>query len=107
MNDPTIASVLEKVTTKLEGLAPHVWSTMLRQQLNEGWSCVAWSVAFFAFANWVRGKARAEKNQSDSSILLTIACCLGLLGAILGSLGIRIFLNPEYYALKELFEVVK
>ncbi len=83
MNDPTIASVLDKSIDKLSGgasevakavkqMAPHAWEVAVRQQVVEGWSglvipALVLLVAISAVRFWLKNgpayKLRAQTSE--------------------------------------------
>lgn len=128
-----VATYLDGIAAKLGVGVGKIWPWLVKQQVLEGYTAVASAAGLVAItvATWVgfyilivRGKVyRAERETYDSHErreMCYVAACvtLGILGVI-GAVGsaamvfgdmpsaIRHILNPEYYALADLMNMVK
>lgn len=130
MNEKNMADVADKAVDKIAGgieaiakavekVAPHTWEVMVRQQIAEGivslsYVALAWLLVFVGY-RLIRRYTRKEgidwsgPNPGSLGIMaLGIFACVTLI-ATFGEApeATRKFINPEYYAAKELLSAVK
>lgn len=117
MNEELQAKLAEKIdvlATKLGVAAEHVWEILVRQQMIEGLEglvifLAAVTVLSLAFPALLRNIHRAEaasrNEEGEFVVKVFVYGCASVLSFALGLNGffkIKMLLNPEFYALKEI-----
>ena len=108
------------LSSTLEKIAPHVWEVMVRQQYAKAISglIVPWGIILLIFAYWKTLRRVWKREEiTDSSekdcydwIVRVIPFACAFITAIWGfnrlSDSILYLVNPEYYAIKDLLEMI-
>jgi hypothetical protein len=116
MTTDKITQYLEQMAAKLGVAAEHVYGVLVRQQLAEGIVFIVGGLVylvFFAFmVRWLYGKYIETKHDygSDWDIAFMLFSAFGGLASV-GAflcvlLGTMQALNPEYYAIREIMDVI-
>jgi hypothetical protein len=116
MTTDKIAQYLEQMAVKLGVAAEHVYGVLVRQQFAEGAAFIVGGLVyliFFAFmVRWLYGKYIETKHdyKSDWDVAYVLFSLFGGLAAV-GALfcvllGTMRTLNPEYYAIREIMDVI-
>lgn len=107
-------ALIEKLAAQIGVTVDKVWPWLVRQQVVEGWSALAMIAAAVLLGACFLGVAyRLGKTRSDEVFMpfLLIGGTLFLGGLLVllmgGSYLVRQILNPEYFALKDLVQMVK
>lgn len=118
-----LAITLGKITEFVETVSPFVWETMVKQVYVEAVSNIVVGLLLLLFAvvggNWVRllfRKHQAKQEEGDRNYqddYQIVAACLlvpVVLSVIIGiatlTAGLKMTVNPEYYAIRELLSVL-
>ena len=110
-----ISGAISSLADALKVSAEHVYMVLVRQQVAEGISVVLLLVVFIIIAiMFSRNFNKADYKDSQGNRHATMSIILGICTAVLGVILIFILpeaiiklINPEYGAIKEIFELVK
>lgn len=118
MNKDNVNAVLDALAARLSVPATHLWQVLLRQAAVEFWVSLIGSLLALAvlsvFVYWAAKIGRREGGWEEGSIekILVFACGTASLVVFIASLvttwgSVAGLMNPEYYALKEIFGALK
>ena len=118
-----LSPIITKIANQLGVASEHIWGVLVRQAYVEGITdlmlclvIIVLTVCYWKFIRYAHKKIcyQSEKDSWDSDILAPIyvtGAILGFIGAILFVIGMSSavgkFLNPEYYALQILTNLIK
>lgn len=113
MNEAT-TKLLEQLAAKLGTSVELVWSVLVKQGVNEAWMSVcyvAFTLFFIVLILPFSVSAMFNKDE-DKRIIGCAASCLGVVICFIVIAGnienlIIGFMNPEYFAITKLLEVMK
>jgi len=100
---------LDALAAKLGVAAEHLWDVLVRQGQIEGMRGVVLAVVGFVVMLIAgRKAARAfRENRDDATMGWVILCFLSGGAALVGQADAWYLLNPEYFALRQLLELLK
>lgn len=110
-----LSSFATTISESIEKLAPEVWRIMIRQQFAEAVTSAILSAILLgiSIATYKVSRAFWVKEESDGGwealSAVSYALTLGLLIGVVsnGLNATKLFLNPEYYAIKDLLDMAK
>lgn len=116
-----IAGVLEKLATKLGITVEYLWTVLVRQAYMEGIVYLVWFFVLILFSligipksiKWVKGLPQDETFGYDVQYIFAMVGLAVLFAIVIFSIpsmfsdGIQRLLNPEYFALEKILNVLK
>ncbi|EMT54778.1 hypothetical protein I532_04200 [Brevibacillus borstelensis AK1] len=108
MTTDKLTQYLEQMAAKLGVAAEHVYGVLVRQQVAEGWTYVVLAVGLLlivllcGIASWA---TRNDYENFSANAFIT-GCGAFLLCLLACGAGVRHIINPEYYAIREIMEVL-
>ena len=109
-----VGSLIDKLAEKLSIPAAHLWSVLVRQAYVTLWQDVLFVVVFAVLAAfgallWHKSNTFADADARFGSRMLVIIGSALLLILSLACISeiITVALNPEYYALQQVLDVIK
>ena len=110
-----IDKILDSLAARFGTTAEHVWEILVRQQTYNAFYHLGFSCLFFIISILIATLLyRMLKKYAKTDELFDIVCFIGFVSIV--ALGISIanfiwasqyFFNPEYYAMQEIFELIK
>ncbi len=105
MNDEILKRI-DLLAAKLGVTVDHLWGVLIRQARIDGIEWVAWGCLWFVLAAglgvWMRVIYKREDGDGDTFITVALfATGFVLVGLFCLSNTLGLFLNPEYWALKQ------
>lgn len=111
-----ILSRVDLVAQKFNEIAPEAWEILLRQQYIEAGANIVVALIFaIAWIKWGAPASRRWANEAEKGILrqeagvlfgggitLGVLAVATVIAVTMGFEGVKMLLNPEYYALMEL-----
>lgn len=116
-----VGSLVASTASTLQKVAPDVWRIMIRQQYAKiaSWLTIPWGVLIVTLvyaryakprlAEWAKGRSEDARTTSAAfgSVIPTVICfASGVVGIIYLGRSMRILINPEYYAIRDLLALV-
>lgn len=106
-----IDKVLDSLAARFGTTAEHVWTILVKQTFYEGISCFVASILCGVLL-WFIGKTikKIHKKDCDGDLMGVFCVLFIVLVPIMAICGFEAFhrlLNPEYYAMQEIFELIK
>lgn len=112
----TMDEVLLELVTFLKEVSPFIWETLIRQVYVEAFSDFAWFVILFVvcvcfYKLGVYGNKQYKEDSHSHWEVTRIMCfilsgAMGLVSPIPLVSGIKYLLNPEFYAIKFILEIL-
>ncbi|MBR8661185.1 hypothetical protein [Brevibacillus sp. NL20B1] len=116
MTTDKITQYLEQMAAKLGVAAEHVYGVLVRQQVAEGIAFTIGAViavfVLFRLGRWIYRNYEANKGDymSDWGMILLFFLIFGGGGGVgamvVGLIGVMQIINPEYYAIREIMDVI-
>lgn len=105
------------LVAKVSEISPDIWTIYIKQQYAKGFLAIVSFAIFISlllccikngYKYWTDEKAKEEKKVfwAVSSVIIGLICFLCFLELLMGSCFLRV-INPEYYAIKDLINILK
>ncbi|KAA6450976.1 hypothetical protein [Bacillus swezeyi] len=122
MENVNVREIINELSTRLGVAAEHVYEVLVKQQVINGIITIAFMVGALIlfgimFPKFLRKGVQHQKTLSssyDSNPDMNIAWSLGgillftiVLSLIFIPIGINQIINPEYYAIKDILDLIK
>lgn len=109
-----IDQVLQDLINFIKNTAPMVWETLVRQVYNDAITYFFWALTLLVFTIilWRAGKKwekACEEEDDDSGYFMApyiLAVVFAIIIPVLISTGIRMFVNPNFYAIKSILTMI-
>lgn len=100
----SLAPLLEKLAEKLGTTSSYLWSVLIKQAFIDGILSIIFCVliAIWTYALWYDGYDEGTAYAFTMAVIAVLICALVMLYNIPTA-----FLNPEYWALKEVLSAIK
>jgi hypothetical protein len=106
MTTEKITQYLEQMAAKLGVAAEHVYGVLVRQQWTEGVTGIIGGALFLVLALMCAYLLVKFREESGLELILIPVGLFAMLAWMVGIDGIKHVMNPEYYALKEIMDVI-
>ena len=108
-----IDKILDSLAARFGTTAEHVWVVLVNQNFYEGVSCctacIFSVIGMLFFARIIKKGLKQNEDYNGDLIAMSCVVCLACFVMMIcfGFLGFHKLLNPEYYAMQEIFELIK